>query len=118
MNTSNLVITTHARAQFVKRCAVAYPSGVRDPESTMSKLLKRATRGHINLNSYLNRQARHGREAEYWFADVWRFVIIDIPDGKKLLLTCELKDYELNKQVKFMAAVDAVSNEGLIAHGA
>lgn len=98
MDTSNLIITKKAREQFVARCSVAYPSGVRDPNVTMTKLLKRATRGHINLNSYLNRQARHGRKAEYWFADVWRFVTIDIPGSKKLLLTCELKDYELNRQ--------------------
>ena len=117
MNISNLVITTHAREQFAKRCSVAYPVGVRDPESTMKKLLKRAIRDHINFTSYLNRRARHGQEAEYWFADVWRFVTIDIPDGKKLLLTCELRNYDLNEMVKFLSAVDSVAKEREMEHG-
>lgn len=116
MNISNLIITKHARAQFAKRSTVAYPCGVRDVEATMTKLLKQAKKAFINVHSYVNRRARHKQEADYWFADVWRFVTIQIEGGKQLLLTCELREHHMNEQAKFLAKMETLSNERM-SHG-
>ena len=64
----------------------------------------------------MNRQKRHG-ETEYWESDMWRFVTV-VEEGRRFLLTCELRDYELNQKVKVLAAIDAVAKERAAQCGA
>ena len=100
MNMKGLIITLHARKQFLTRLKVAYPQGVRKPDALLQRLLQQAKPAHINLTSFINRKTRNGEDADYYAADMWRFVVIQNNEGKRILTTCELRDYFLNQKAK------------------
>ncbi len=61
MDLKGLVITTHAREQFIERCAVAYPSGLKSPEGQLWKLLGKAKHDRrMPLSQILHRSRIHG----------------------------------------------------------
>lgn len=99
LDVSRLVVTDHAIEQFLDRCDIAYPSGIKEPIKALRTLLKQAVPCHLNRVSYENRLQRHKEFAKYYLSGIWRFVVI--PENKKLILvTCELRNYELNRQAK------------------
>lgn len=101
MNISNLLITNHARQQFINRYNATHPYPCSDPDARIKKLLKSARPAIIsNVRAYIYRSMKHPDEdTRYFEGDIWRFVIIY--QGNKLILkTCELKNYYANIAIK------------------
>lgn len=91
MKIKGITITHHAIEQFRKRLIRAFPDDqCKDPEKLFQKLFLKAEKKSINLNSYMNRLERHGKDAEYYITKCgWRFVVVTNEDGEKSLVTVE-----------------------------
>jgi hypothetical protein len=101
MNTSNLIITDHARARFMERMDTAYPDGVRNPEMLFKKLLEKSIRDNRFGMAKISRLIKHansGKDTSYYVTKCgWRFVVTDLEEGKRLLVTVERINPAQNK---------------------
>ncbi len=97
MNLHNLIITTHAREQFLARWIGVYGKPPKKPEATLKKLLERAKPDKMNVMSYLKRVKAHPEPTEYYeTGKEWRFILIQEKE-KRIVVTIERINREQNK---------------------
>jgi len=98
MNLHNLIITNHAREQFLARWIGVYGLAPKNPDVILRKLLQQARPDKMNIMAYLKRVKSHAEPTEYYgTGKEWRFVVCEGQDGKRTVVTVERICREQNK---------------------